>query len=117
MTFPQYNDIINEFKKHQADEYTNDKTYIEKVMKEYYIDELAKTINKSKLRIIKEGYMSNVTIREEDRLHITNYGMLCETMNNFLRTNGFNFNTKLESSANKMYSVGETYYFCSFDRK
>lgn len=96
MSFPQYQNIIDEAKKNDEIRNNNDIMYINKVLKEYYIKTLEKNINDSKYSIASYGYMNNIVIRREDLDNIYDKQMLCEKMNDFLKKNGFKFKTKLE---------------------
>ncbi len=115
MSFPRYKDIVNEVNMINEKKYNDDIKYINKVMDEHYIAELAKNINKYKFNIADKNtaVQFDVVVRDEDRGgKIHNIETLCNTMNQFLAKNGFKFRSKVD------YFVGMTkdYIFCQFNK-
>lgn len=111
MSFPTYSDIFNEHKMNIAKEYIQDKELIKKAMSEYYIDKMSSKISENKNHILN-GWGFAVHLRQSDRDTIKDKSLLCNTMNEFLHTKGYNFNVNYQYYNGGMYDNPTSY--CNF---
>jgi hypothetical protein len=111
MSFPKYNDILNEYRTKLTNEYMQDKELIKKAMSEYYIDKMRDIINTHKYEIAN-GSGFAVHLRTEDINSIKDKNMLCSAMNEILYKYGFKYNVKLSYYYGGQYDTPTEY--CSF---